>query len=1115
MIKVLYIENAAWEYDFIINDILQNIDKDVEKFNKNNFNSLLTRSDIIENNILVVNENCKLDDIINVVKYIKPVVIFYLSDESGESPNTNILDNYTKLLFRQHNHKHYNYSKNNHQLLLGYSTSFLNGEKSSEIKPKKMIDRKINCSFIGAGKSDRYHMANVFRNNMKNTNIMFVENSWDINKLPISPQKCFEIYNNSIFVLNGRGNCSLDCFRIYEAIVAGAIPVIVGSVEEITTTFNYNNNLPPFVYDDTWEKVVIKCNELLNNYEKLQQIQDDLLVWWNKQVLFINELILKNIRYNKVQMSVILKQNIVEGFGSIFQHILDTYLYSKDNNLIYKHLPMVFEHGEYENMSKDDWNKYINNLIINEMLIYDENNIDNKNVIIRESNKSYLDKVLNNHHQLFKNLYNNYISKSKVKSYFDKSKINIAIHMRVFTKTDCDNIEIRELFSPNSVSDNFISNIIKQLDSVIPNACFHIYFNGGDVKNIEKYKKDNVILHCSTPLTEDLYHMITSDIFIMAKSALSSIVNYYHQGISIIREKYWHTNNIKTLVVSNLKLSNDQIEKIKMNINIKKCVNQMENTILSEMNGNPSNIYGFGAKNQSERLEYMCEQSLKSNEGNILEIGAYIGNTTNIFCNIARKYNRKVYVIDPWQPGTQNCEGDEYSQFIKNTEHNKDIIIIYRSSSLDIDTINFIKSLNLSFVYVDGLHNYEACLSDIKSVLHCKGIICVDDISWCEGVKKAVYEIIDQYSLYIIRSRYFRECYIQRELPYDNYLKYKNEYICTLYADKYINTYIVSDTMMELFEKRYENVSVIRHDIHNPCKYQYKPKSYYNKSIIIQSDQSFDKEHFNMKLWSLIDSNSTQYLYDSPCVLFCYEWTDLWQHFIQDLIPIIVDAKEFLDSNPNYHIIILASQYISILRDLIGIKNNIITITRSNNHINLSKEIIIFEHDGPVNKMNIVSNVRNQSVYSNINNLIRQNLKKLYPDIINPVEPYILYLSRTNTCRKVSNDQEIRMLDSRIKIFNLEENNMLLYERFKLFYNASMIISPHGGASYHIIACKPSTPFIEFVGIYNISLENIANGIGLKWYPLICPNLKLHNQEIYDVNIEELRKIINILELNF
>jgi capsular polysaccharide biosynthesis protein len=142
-------------------------------------------------------------------------------------------------------------------------------------------------------------------------------------------------------------------------------------------------------------------------------------------------------------------------------------------------------------------------------------------------------------------------------------------------------------------------------------------------------------------------------------------------------------------------------------------------------------------------------------------------------------------------------------------------------------------------------------------------------------------------------------------------------------------------------------------------------------------------------------------------------------------------------------------------------------------------------------------------------------LKKLYPDIINPVEPYILYLSRTNTCRKVSNDQEIRMLDSRIKIFNLEENNMLLYERFKLFYNASMIISPHGGASYHIIACKPSTPFIEFVGIYNISLENIANGIGLKWYPLICPNLKLHNQEIYDVNIEELRKIINILELNF
>jgi hypothetical protein len=109
------------------------------------------------------------------------------------------------------------------------------------------------------------------------------------------PCKCFNIYNNSIFVISGRGNVSLNCFRIYEAIVAGAIPVIVGSIDEINNTFNFNNKLPPFIYDETWENVVIKCNDLLKNYEKLQEIQDNLLSWWKNEIIHINKLIIKTL----------------------------------------------------------------------------------------------------------------------------------------------------------------------------------------------------------------------------------------------------------------------------------------------------------------------------------------------------------------------------------------------------------------------------------------------------------------------------------------------------------------------------------------------------------------------------------------------------------------------------------------------------------------------------------------------------------------------------------------------------------------------------------------------------------------------------------------------------
>jgi hypothetical protein len=296
MLKLLYLEECTWEFDFIINDILCNIEKEIEFFNCNNLDLLLNRKDIIENNILVISTFCNFDKVINLVKNIKPIIVFYLSDEHGNNKNINILENYTKVLFRQYNHNNYCYSNNNFQMPLGYSKYFLHNKKILDIQPKKMNQRKINCSFIGTMKSDRQHMTNVFKQNMINTNFIFTNNNWDINNLHVTPDKCFEIYNDSIFVVSGRGNTSLDCFRIYEAIVAGSIPVIVGTNDEIKNTFNYNNKIPPFIYDDTWEKVVIKCNNLLNNNEILQKIQNNLLTWFNNEVSIINKLIIKEVK---------------------------------------------------------------------------------------------------------------------------------------------------------------------------------------------------------------------------------------------------------------------------------------------------------------------------------------------------------------------------------------------------------------------------------------------------------------------------------------------------------------------------------------------------------------------------------------------------------------------------------------------------------------------------------------------------------------------------------------------------------------------------------------------------------------------------------------------------
>lgn len=291
--KLLYTEYSLWEFDFIKNELFNTIQLDVEMLNHTLFKQLLERSDIINNAILVANDQYQFNDILAVVKHIKPIAIFYLSDEVGQQPRITELDQYTKVFFRQYNHKHYTYSHNNFQIPLGYAATFMSGKKSLTIPRKLIKDREIHCSFIGSMKSDRSHMATIIKKHITNTNILFVNNNWNIDTLTYSPESCFTLYNNSIFVTNGRGNCSLDCFRIYEAIVAGAIPVIVGSVDEIHATFHYNNDIPPLIHDTSWEKVIMKCRDLLLDKDVLQKIQDDLFIWWKRQIEFVQSRILE------------------------------------------------------------------------------------------------------------------------------------------------------------------------------------------------------------------------------------------------------------------------------------------------------------------------------------------------------------------------------------------------------------------------------------------------------------------------------------------------------------------------------------------------------------------------------------------------------------------------------------------------------------------------------------------------------------------------------------------------------------------------------------------------------------------------------------------------------
>lgn len=138
----------------------------------------------------------------------------------------------------------------------------------------------------------------------------------------------------------------------------------------------------------------------------------------------------------------------------------------------------------------------------------------------------------------------------------------------------------------------------------------------------------------------------------------------------------------------------------------------------------------YGHVQQIERLSKIADYCAQKYKGDFIEIGCYIGETTKHFCELAKKYHRRVVAVDPWEAGSQNCDGWEYNRFMENMKPYLTVLDVVRASSLNKKTMNLIKSRKFCFAFVDGLHTFSACLSDILTVSHTFGIIAVDDILW-------------------------------------------------------------------------------------------------------------------------------------------------------------------------------------------------------------------------------------------------------------------------------------------------------------------------------------------------------------------------------------------------
>jgi hypothetical protein len=187
-----------------------------------------------------------------------------------------------------------------------------------------------------------------------------------------------------------------------------------------------------------------------------------------------------------------------------------------------------------------------------------------------------------------------------------------------------------------------------------------------------------------------------------------------------------------------------------------------------EFNASCDNMYHYGGSKQRQRLADLAEWSLGNYPGDLLEIGAFCGETSRLFAEIAARFGRRLIVIDPWITGSQDCDGMEFEAFQKNIEPFRDHVDVWRSSSLEDSVIRRLKQRPLSFSFVDGLHTLKACFSDILAAGHTRGVIAVDDTRYNHDLIFAVRHAACKLGRYAVQEPSLRESYL---LPTDRFTK--------------------------------------------------------------------------------------------------------------------------------------------------------------------------------------------------------------------------------------------------------------------------------------------------------------------------------------------------------
>lgn len=148
---------------------------------------------------------------------------------------------------------------------------------------------------------------------------------------------------------------------------------------------------------------------------------------------------------------------------------------------------------------------------------------------------------------------------------------------------------------------------------------------------------------------------------------------------------------------------------------------------------------------RSHRMPLLVQRCCEQCDGDIIEVGVYLGGTTAVLVDLARRYNRKVICLDNFKGG-DSFELDKIGlQFKARLPEWRDVVEFHEIDAHTDEGRALIQSRRYAWAFSDDGHDYEHHVHELESLMPVThGAIAADDV-YCPGAARAVRDMCEKY----------------------------------------------------------------------------------------------------------------------------------------------------------------------------------------------------------------------------------------------------------------------------------------------------------------------------------------------------------------------------------